>query len=130
MIEAKKLAYADMQRHVADPKFADVPVGAMLSKEYARERAALIDPSTAQPRAEAGSLPVHAGDTTYLCVADRDGNMVSLIQSNFASFGSGVVAEGTGFPLQNRGALFTLDRRIPTCSRPANVRCTPSFRRS
>ncbi|RPI51641.1 MAG: gamma-glutamyltransferase [Acidobacteria bacterium] len=118
MIEAKKLAYADMQRHVADPKFADVPVGAMLSKEYARERAALIDPALAQARAEAGSLPVHAGDTTYLCVADRDGNMVSLIQSNFASFGSGVVAEGTGFPLQNRGALFTLDRRHPNVLAP------------
>jgi gamma-glutamyltranspeptidase/glutathione hydrolase len=113
MIEAKKLAYADMLRHVADPKFSDVPVGPMLSKEYARERAARIDPSRAQPFAEAGSLPVHAGDTVYLSVVDREGNMVSLIQSNFASFGSGVVAEGTGFPLQNRGALFTLDRRHP-----------------
>ena len=63
-------------------------------------------------------LPVHAGDTTYLCVVDRDGNMVSLIQSNFASFGSGVVAEGTGFPLQNRGALFTLDRAHPNVLAP------------
>jgi len=118
MIEAKKLAYADMLRHVADPKFAHVPVSAMLNKEYARDRAGLIEPSNAQPRAESGSLPVHAGDTTYLCVADRDGNMVSLIQSNFASFGSGIVAEGTGFPLQNRGALFTLDRRHPNVLAP------------
>src|SRR5687767_9726336 len=113
MIEAKKLAYADMQRHVADPSFSDVPVAAMLSKEYARERAAAIDTRRAQARIEAGRLPVHAGDTTYLSVVDRAGNMVSLIQSNFASFGSGIVAEGTGFPLQNRGALFTLDRTHP-----------------
>jgi gamma-glutamyltranspeptidase/glutathione hydrolase len=118
MIEAKKLAYADMQRRVADPGFASVPVAAMLSKEYAGERAALIDPARAQGRATAGELPVHAGDTTYLSVADRDGNMVSLIQSNFASFGSGVVAEGTGFPLQNRGALFTLDRTHPNVLAP------------
>ncbi len=118
MMEAKKLAYADMLRYVADPKFADVPVGAMLSKEYAHERASLIDPALARARPEAGSLPVHAGDTIYLSVVDREGNMVSLIQSNFASFGSGVVAEGTGFPLQNRGALFTLDRRHPNVLAP------------
>jgi gamma-glutamyltranspeptidase/glutathione hydrolase len=118
LIEAKKLAYADMQRHVADPAFSSVPVTAMLSKEYARERAATIDPARAQPRVAAGQLPVHAGDTTYLSVVDRDGNMVSLIQSNFASFGSGVVAEGTGFSLQNRGALFTLDRSHPNVLAP------------
>jgi gamma-glutamyltranspeptidase/glutathione hydrolase len=118
MIEAKKLAYADMQRHVADPTFSDVPVAAMLSKEYARERAAAIDSRRAQTRVEAGRLPVHAGDTIYLSVVDRDGNMVSLIQSNFASFGSGIVAEGTGFPLQNRGALFTLDRTHPNVLAP------------
>ncbi len=117
-IEAKKLAYADMLRHVADPTFADVPVRSMLSKAYARERAAQIDPSIARARAEAGSLPVHAGDTIYLSVADREGNLVSLIQSNFASFGSGVVAERTGFPLQNRGALFTLDRTHPNVLAP------------
>jgi gamma-glutamyltranspeptidase/glutathione hydrolase len=127
LIEAKKLAYADMLRHVADPGFADVPIAAMLSKEYARERAALIDMAQAQARVAPGSLKLagHAmfsseggGDTTYLSVVDRDGNMVSLIQSNFASFGSGVVAEGTGFPLQNRGALFTLDRAHPNLLAP------------
>ena len=118
MIEAKKLAYADMQRHVADPSFADVPVRAMLSKEYARARAATIDPARARASVDAGRLPVHAGDTTYLSVVDRAGNMVSLIQSNFASFGSGIVAEGTGFPLQNRGALFTLDRSHPNVLAP------------
>ncbi len=67
----------------------------------------------AQSLVRAAELPVHAGDTTYLSAVDREGNMVSLIQSNFASFGSGVVAEGTGFPLQNRGALFTFDRSHP-----------------
>ena len=124
MIEAKKLAYADMQRHVADPAFSDVPVTAMLNKEYARERAALIDRRRAQVRVGpgspklAGSFASEGGDTTYLSVVDRDGNMVSLIQSNFASFGSGVVAEGTGFPLQNRGALFTLDRAHPNVLAP------------
>jgi len=118
MIEAKKLAYADMLRQVGDPRFADVPVKAMLNKDYARERGALIDPSKAQARVDAGSLPVHAGDTVYLSAVDRDGNMVSLIQSNFASFGSGIVAEGTGFPLQNRGALFTLERSHPNVLAP------------
>jgi gamma-glutamyltranspeptidase/glutathione hydrolase len=126
LIEAKKLAYADMQRHVADPAFSTVPVGPMLSKEYARARASLIDPKKAQASvvgsAElAGSVMFSGkggGDTTYLSVVDRDGNMVSLIQSNFESFGSGVVAEGTGFPLQNRGALFTLDRTHPNVLAP------------
>ena len=95
----------------------------MLSKEYARERAALID-RRAQGRVGpgslklAGSLAREGGDTIYLAVVDRAGNMVSLIQSNFASFGSGIVAEGTGFPLQNRGALFTLDRRHPNVLAP------------
>ena len=118
LIEAKKVAYADMARYVADPVFSNVPISAMLNKEYARERAATIDPERARSHVEAGSLPVHAGDTTYLSVVDRAGNMVSLIQSNFASFGSGIVAEGTGFPLQNRGALFTLDRRHPNVLAP------------
>ncbi len=117
MIEAKKLAYADMQRYVADPRFADIPVSAMLNKGFARGRQKMIGTSAAQSVA-AAELPVHAGDTTYLSVVDRDGNMVSLIQSNFASFGSGVVAEGTGFPLQNRGALFTLDAAHPNVLAP------------
>ena len=127
MIEAKKLAYADMQRYVADPAFSSVPVAAMLSKDYANERARQIDPARAQPRVAPGSpspagsvmfAGESGGDTIYLSVVDRDGNMVSLIQSNFASFGSGIVAEGTGFPLQNRGALFTLDRPHPNVLAP------------
>ena len=111
MIEAKKLAYADMHRYVADPRFSAIPVGGLLDKNAARARGKHIHPSVANPSVAAADFPVHAGDTTYLSVVDRQGNMVSLIQSNFASFGSGVVAEGTGLPLQNRGALFTLDVR-------------------
>jgi gamma-glutamyltranspeptidase/glutathione hydrolase len=113
MIEAKKLAYADMQRHVGDPRFSKVPVDALLSKAYARTRAALIDPRRAASSVDAGALPTHGGDTTYLCAVDAAGNIASLIQSNFANFGSGVVAEGTGFALQSRGGLFTFDRTHP-----------------
>jgi gamma-glutamyltranspeptidase / glutathione hydrolase len=113
MIEAKKLAYADMLRYVCDPKFDRVPVAAMLSKDYARERAKLIDLSKANGRVEAGPPPGMGTDTTYLCVVDEEGNMVSYIQSNYNSFGSGVVAGGTGFALQNRGGLFSLEAGSP-----------------
>jgi gamma-glutamyltranspeptidase/glutathione hydrolase len=112
MIEAKKLAYADMLRYVADPKVSAVPVGGMLSKKYAAERASLIDPDKANAQVAAGEPPAGA-DTTYLCAVDRDGNMISLIQSNYESFGSGLVADGTGFALQNRGGLFSLDPKHP-----------------
>jgi gamma-glutamyltranspeptidase / glutathione hydrolase len=117
-IEAKKLAYADMQRHVGDPRFSRVPVEALLSKTYARERAALIDPRHAAADVPAGTLPMHGGDTTYLCAADAAGNIVSLIQSNFANFGSGVVPDGAGFALQSRGGLFTFDRSHPNALAP------------
>ena len=114
MIEAKKLAYADMYRYVADPKFSQIPVQGMLSKEYAAQRAKLID----MARANCDVLPgepqlATGGDTTYLTVTDSDGNMVSLIQSNYAAFGSGLVADGTGFALQDRGGLFSLDPNSP-----------------
>lgn len=114
MIEAKKLAYADMYRYVADQKFSKVPVAAMLSREYAAQRAKLIDMSKANCDVGPGNLEFSAqGDTMYLSVVDRDGNMVSLIQSNYSGFGSGVVADGTGFALQNRGGLFSLDPQSP-----------------
>jgi gamma-glutamyltranspeptidase/glutathione hydrolase len=113
MIEAKKLAYADMLRYVCDPKFARVPVAGLLSKDYARDRAKLIDLGKATSRAEAGQPPGSGTDTTYLCVVDEEGNMVSYIQSNYSSFGSGVVAGGTGFVLQNRGGLFNLEAGSP-----------------
>ena len=113
MIEAKKLAYADLIRYIGDPHGQKLPVAAMLSKDYAKQRAGLIDPQKAACDVPAGDIPRPAGDTIYLSAVDRDGNMVSLIQSNYDSFGSGIVAAGTGFALQNRGALFTLDRASP-----------------
>jgi gamma-glutamyltranspeptidase/glutathione hydrolase len=113
IIEAKKLAYADMLRYVCDPKFNKVPIAGMLSKDFAKERAQLIDLARANCNVPAGQPPAMGNDTTYLCVVDAEGNMVSYIQSNYESFGSGIVAPGTGFALQNRGALFTLDPASP-----------------
>jgi len=112
MIEAKKLAYADLVKYIGDPHGQSLPVKTLLSKERAAERAKLIDPDHANCEVAGGSLP-GAGDTTYLSVVDRDGNMVSLIQSNYSEFGSGIVAPGTGFALHNRGALFTLEPDSP-----------------
>ena len=113
VIEAKKLAYADLAAYVADPRFATVPVAGMLSAGYARDRAMLIDPARANCNVGPGRPPYTGSDTIYLATADRDGNMVSLIQSNYAQFGSGVGVEGGGFVLHNRGGLFTLDPAHP-----------------
>ncbi len=113
MIEVKKLAYADMLRHVADQRFSKVPVQGMLDKRYAHDRARLIDTTRANCAPEAGNPPKLGDDTIYLSVVDRHGNMVSLIQSNYENFGSGLVPEGAGFALQNRGALFSLDPTHP-----------------
>jgi gamma-glutamyltranspeptidase/glutathione hydrolase len=118
MIEAKKLAYADMVRHVGDPRFAKTPVATLLSKPHADARARLIDSDTANCRVPAAPMPASAGDTTYLSVVDRDGNMVSLIQSNYSEFGSGLVADGTGFILHNRGVLFSTDPGHPNAVAP------------
>lgn len=115
-IEAMKLAYADLARYNADPRFAKVPVKGLLSKEYAKERAKLIDPQKADCNTTAGIPP--SSDTTYLTVVDREGNIVSLIQSNFSSFGSGITVRGMGFALQNRGALFMLDPEKPDALAP------------
>jgi len=112
MIEAKKLAYADMAKYVADPRGQKIPVAALLSKDWAKQRAQLIDAERANCDVSGGELP-GGSDTTYLSVVDRDGNMVSLIQSNYDAFGSGIVAPGTGFALHNRGGLFTLDSALP-----------------
>lgn len=112
MIEAKKLAYADLIKYIGDPHGQKLPTAKLLSKEWAVERAKLIDPEHANCDVPAGSMPAGA-DTTYLSVVDRDGNMVSLIQSNYSEFGSGIVAPGTGFALQNRGGLFSLDPDSP-----------------
>ncbi len=120
MIEAKKLAYADMIRFDADPKFAKIPVDGLKSKEFAKTRAALINASKASCHVDAGTPPGTDNGTTYLSVVDRDGNMVSLIQSNFATvgFGSGLAVGGAGFALQNRGGLFTLERSHPNVLAP------------
>jgi gamma-glutamyltranspeptidase/glutathione hydrolase len=118
LVEAKKLAFEDRARYYADPAFVEIPVAGLLSKAYARERAGLIDPARASRRIEAGHPPLGEGDTTYLAVADADGNMVSLIQSNYTGFGSGYVVPDWGFGLQDRGALFSLDPRSPNYLEP------------
>jgi gamma-glutamyltranspeptidase/glutathione hydrolase len=112
MIEAKKFAYADLAKYIGDPRQQKLPVSTLLSKEWAEQRAKLIDPAHANCDVSAGELK-GGKDTTYLSVVDREGNMVSLIQSNFDAFGSGIVAAGTGFVLHNRGGLFTLDPASP-----------------
>jgi gamma-glutamyltranspeptidase/glutathione hydrolase len=112
MIEAKKLAYADLAKYIGDPRGQKLPVQTLLSKEWAAQRAKLIDANHANCNVAAGTVPA-GNDTTYLTVVDRDGNMVSLIQSNYDAFGSGIVAPGTGFVLHNRAALFTLDASSP-----------------
>jgi gamma-glutamyltranspeptidase/glutathione hydrolase len=112
-IEAKKLAYADVLRYIGDPKKSKMPISGMLSKQYAAERAKLIDMDHAKCEVAPGTLVPDAGDTIYLSVVDRDGNMVSFIESNYAEFGSGLVADGTGFVLHDRGALFSLDPASP-----------------
>lgn len=118
MIEAKKLAYADMLRYVADRRFASVPVTGMLAKQFASDRARRIDLERAASAVAPGEPPRSGTDTTYLCVVDAEGNMVSFIQSNYNGFGSGLVAEGTGFGLQNRGGLFSFDPTHPNALAP------------
>jgi gamma-glutamyltranspeptidase/glutathione hydrolase len=122
MIEAKKLAYADMLRYVADPKVGEVPVPALVNKDSAKARARLIRPDAAAVRVKPVVLdPVttrHGGDTIYLSAIDREGNIVSLIQSLYQGFGCGFVPAGAGFALQNRGALFTLDEQHPNVLAP------------
>jgi gamma-glutamyltranspeptidase / glutathione hydrolase len=115
-IEAMKLAYADLGRYNADPRFAKVPVKDLLSKHYAKLRARLIDPNQANCEIRIGTPP--ASDTTYLSVVDRDGNIASLIQSNYEPFGAGITVRGMGFVLQDRGALFSLDPSSPNVLAP------------
>ena len=115
-IEAMKLAYADLGRYNADPRFAKVPVEGLLSKDYAKERAQHIDPAKANCEASPGTPAT--SETTYLSAVDREGNIVSLIQSNYAEFGSGITVRGMGFALQNRGALFSLDPSHPNALVP------------
>ena len=104
--EAKKLAFEDRAYYYADPHFADIPTSTLISKPYAQERLKLIDLNKAKDSYNAG---LENGDTIYLTVADKDGNMVSLIQSNYRGMGSGMVPKGVGFMLQDRGEMFSLD---------------------
>jgi gamma-glutamyltranspeptidase/glutathione hydrolase len=122
MIEAKKLAYADMLRYVGDPKYSKVPVAQMLSREHASDRATKLDMTKAacdvMPAQIAGLEGAHGGDTIYLTVIDAQGNIVSLIQSVYSAFGSGLVPPKAGFTLHNRGALFTLEGNHPNTLAP------------
>lgn len=104
--EAKKLAFEDRAKYYADMKFANVPVDWLISKEYANQRRALINPKRAARTYNAGAL--ETGETIYMTVADGDGNMISLIQSNYRGMGSGMTPPGLGFVLQDRGELFSL----------------------
>jgi gamma-glutamyltranspeptidase/glutathione hydrolase len=110
-IEAMKLAYADVRRYNADPRTYDAPLSQLLSKDYAKKRYALIDPKKANCDVPNGD-PI-GSNTTYLTVVDKDGNIASWIESVYDEFGSGLTAEGMGFIMQNRGALFTLDPKHP-----------------
>src|SRR5947209_13017275 len=108
MIEAKKIAWADRAKYYADPAFAKIPLTKLISKEYATERRKLIDPKNrAAKTVGAGNLD--QGDTIYMCTADDEGNMVSLIQSNYRGMGSGIVVPGLGFMFQDRGELFSME---------------------
>ena len=116
--EAKKLAFADRARYYADPAFARAPLAGLLSKGYAAERRQLIAMDKAMKSVDAGHPPLEGGDTIYLTTADRDGNMVSLIQSNYRGMGSGMSPPGLGFILQDRGELFVLKEGHPNSYAP------------
>ncbi len=109
MVEAKKLAFADRAKYYADPDFAKIPLAGLISKGYANERRKLIDPNHAAKSVEAGNPSLGQSDTIYMCAADDEGNMVSLIQSNFRGMGSGIVVPGLGFMFQDRGQLFSME---------------------
>jgi gamma-glutamyltranspeptidase/glutathione hydrolase len=109
LIEAKRLAYEDLAKYYADPKFADVPMKGLISESYGAARAKEISSTTVNPNIGPGDPRLFNGDTIYLTTADRDGMMVSLIQSNYRGMGSGLVADHLGFMFQDRGELFSLD---------------------
>jgi len=118
MIETKKIAFEDRAKYYADPKFAKVPVKGLLAKDYAAARAKLVDMRRALPRIDAGNPALTDGDTTYFAVADGEGNMVSMIQSNYTGFGSGYCVADWGFGIQDRGALFSLKPDSPNRLEP------------
>ena len=115
---AQQLAYSDLRRYIGDPRFVKVPVEGIISKAYAAERAKTIAPDKAACHVSAGDPLRYAGDTSYMTVVDKDGNIVSLIQSLYNHFGSAVVVPEYGFALQDRGALFLLDPKSPDVLAP------------
>jgi gamma-glutamyltranspeptidase/glutathione hydrolase len=117
LTEALKLAFADGAGYIADPAFVNIPLQQLLSKKYAESRKSLIDESRASEKVTAGILGKD-GDTVYLAAMDKDGNSISLINSLYQAFGSGIVVDGTGICLQNRGALFSLEKGHPNAIAP------------
>ena len=117
MVEAKKLAFEDRAKFYADMDFNKLPISGLLSKRYAAQRSKLIGDRAAR-RVDAGNPALYQGDTIYLTTADKDGNMVSLIQSNYRGMGSGVVVPGLGFVFQDRGQLFSLDAKHANVYQP------------
>ena len=117
MVEAKRLAFEHVARYYADPAFAKIPQSWLLSKDYAAERRALIDLKHAMTDLKPGVAPL-SSDTTYFTVADKDGMMISIIQSNYSGMGSGLVADHLGFMFQDRGELFNLDPSHPNAYAP------------
>ncbi|RYV00535.1 gamma-glutamyltransferase [Shewanella sp. OPT22] len=109
MTEVKKLVFEDRAKFYVDPDFYDIPLKGLISKQYAKKRNELIDKKAAK-RVDVGNPALYQGDTIYLTTADKEGNMVSLIQSNYRGMGSGVVVPGTGFVFQDRGQLFSMDK--------------------
>jgi gamma-glutamyltranspeptidase/glutathione hydrolase len=118
MIEAKKLAFEDRAKFIADPDFAKVPAQGLLSKKYAAERRKLIHMHRAARSYDVGNPAFQQGDTIYLTTADAEGNMVSLIQSNYRGMGSGVVVPGLGFGFQDRGEMFVMEQDHPNAYAP------------
>ncbi len=118
LVESKKLAFADRARYYADPDFAKVPTAELVSKPYAAARRKLIDPRKAMTKVEHGDPKLGKSETTYFCVVDKDRNCVSLIQSTYYGFGSGLAPAELGFALQNRGTLFALDAEHPNRLEP------------
>jgi gamma-glutamyltranspeptidase/glutathione hydrolase len=121
MVQAKQLAYHDRDRHLADPRFAAVPMDRLISKKYADERRALMDPNRAIPWDRIPSYGSLAGDTVYIAAVDREGNAASLIHSLYGGFGAAVVAGRTGVVLQNRSAYFSLDPKSPNRVEPGKT---------
>ena len=125
-VEAKKIVYEDRAKYYADPDFSDIPIEILITKEYAKKRRSLIDPNLASKEFLPGDIKLENDDTVYLTVADKEGNMVSLIQSNYGDMGAGLTSDELGFSFQNRGQLFSLMTGHPNVYAP-NKRPFPTI---